>query len=178
METKKNEWLEWGKAVIVAVVLAAVVRAFLFTSYEVQGESMIPNVYDGERFIINKIGYGFSDPDRFDLIVFHANEKDDYIKRVIGLPGDTVRVKDDILYINDEPIEEPFLEKRKADYKWEHYTNDFAIPEAVPAGHVFVLGDNRPNSLDSRRLGFIANEQIVGKVDLRFWPLAEIGVID
>ncbi len=147
METKKNEWLEWGKAVIVAVVLAILVRAFLFTSYEVQGESMVPSVYDGERFIINKIGYGFTDPNRFDLIVFHATEEDDYIKRVIGLPGDKVQVKDDILYINDKPIDEPFLEQRKADSEWEPYTNDFTIPEVVPPGHVFVLGDNRPNSL-------------------------------
>ncbi|TWI56143.1 signal peptidase I [Halalkalibacter nanhaiisediminis] len=177
MDTKKNEWLEWGKAILVAIVLAAIVRAFLFTSYEVQGESMVPSVYDGERFIINKIGYGFSEPNRFDLIVFHANEEDDYIKRVIGLPGDKVEVKNDVLYINNEPVDEPFLEQRKEGLGSQPYTNDFAIPEVVPEGHVFVLGDNRPNSLDSRRIGFIPNDKIVGKVDLRFWPIAEAGVV-
>ncbi|WP_332693976.1 signal peptidase I [Halalkalibacter lacteus] len=177
METKNDEWMEWGKAFIIAIIFAVLIRTFLFTSYEVQGESMTPNVYDGERFIVNKIGYGFSEPDRFDLVVFHANEEEDYIKRVIGLPGETVFYKDDILYINDKPVEEPFLEQRVADHEWGLYTNDFAIPEVVPPGNVLVLGDNRPNSLDSRRLGFIANEQIVGKVDWRFWPIQEAGLM-
>ncbi|MFC0470557.1 signal peptidase I [Halalkalibacter kiskunsagensis] len=177
METKNDEWVEWGKAFIIAIIFAILIRTFLFTSYEVQGESMTPSVYDGERFIVNKIGYGFSEPDRFDLVVFHANEEEDYIKRVIGLPGDVVFYQDDILYINDRAVEEPFLKQKVADHKWGLYTNDFSIPEAVPLGHVFVLGDNRPNSLDSRRLGFISNEQIVGKVDWRFWPIQEVGII-
>jgi len=178
VETKKNEWLEWTKAIMIAVILAVIVRTFLFTSYEVQGESMMPNVYDGERFIINKIGYGFTEPSRFDLIVFHATESEDYIKRVIGLPGDTVAVKEDVLYINNQPVEEPFLEQKKQEYEFGFYTNDFAFPEEIPPGHVFVLGDNRPNSLDSRRIGPVPIDQIVGKVDLRFWPLTEAGVVE
>jgi signal peptidase I len=177
VETNNKEWMEWGKAFIIAIIFAILIRMFLFTSYEVQGESMTPSVYDGERFIVNKIGYGFSEPDRFDLVVFHANEEEDYIKRVIGLPGDVVFYQDDILYINDNPVEEPFLKQRVAELEWGLYTNDFVVPEAVPPGHVFVLGDNRPNSLDSRRLGFISIEQIVGKVDWRFWPIQEAGTI-
>ncbi|GAE25748.1 signal peptidase I [Halalkalibacter wakoensis JCM 9140] len=177
METKQNEWFEWGKAFIIAILLAIIIRTFVFTSYEVQGESMSPNVFDGERFIVNKMGYGFVEPDRFDLIVFHANEEEDYIKRVIGLPGDRISYRDDVLYVNDEPIEEPFLTERIEEHQWGAYTNDFAIPEVVPDGHVFVLGDNRPNSLDSRRIGFISTDQIVGKVDWRFWPLREAGLM-
>jgi signal peptidase I len=177
VETRTNEWLEWGKAFFIAIVFAILIRTFVFTSYEVQGESMSPSVFDGERFIVNKIGYGFTEPDRFDLIVFHANENEDYIKRVIGLPGDIISYQDDVLYINAEPIDEPFLKQRVAENKWGSYTNDFAVSEVVPEGHVFVLGDNRPNSLDSRRLGFIATEQIVGKVDWRFWPIKEFGLM-
>ncbi len=177
VQPEKNEYLEWGKTIVIAIVLAFLIRSFLFTSYEVRGESMVPNVYDGERLIVNKLSYEFSAPKRFDLIVFHANEQEDYIKRVIGLPGDTVHVQDDVLYINDEPIEEPFLEEVKKKGEWERYTDDFSIPEAVPEGHVFVLGDNRPRSLDSRKLGFIQNEEIVGKVNIRFWPLREVGII-
>lgn len=177
MDTSKNEWVEWGKAIAVALVLAILVRSFLFTSYEVKGESMAPNVLDGERFIINKISYEFTEPNRFDLIVFRATETDDYIKRVIGLPGDIVQVRNDVLYINNDPIEEPYLEEGKAAFTWGNYTSDFAVPEMVPKDHVFVLGDNRPNSLDSRRLGFIPMDRIIGKVNLRFWPLTEIGVV-
>ncbi|MFC0561712.1 signal peptidase I [Halalkalibacter alkalisediminis] len=174
---KSPQWLEWIKVLLIALVLATFIRVFLFTSYEVQGESMMPNVYDGERFIVNKFGYGWKEPERFDLIVFHATEDDDYIKRVIGLPGDIVYYFDDVLYINNEPVREPFLQKDIEEYAWGNYTTDFAIPEPIPAGHVFVMGDNRPNSLDSRRLGPISNEQIVGKVDLRFWPLKEAGLV-
>jgi signal peptidase I len=152
-----------------------IIRTFLFTSYEVRGESMMPTAHDGERFIVNKVGYGFSEPKRFDMIVFHATDEDDYIKRVIGLPGDTIRYEDNVLYINEEPLDEPFLNKRKAEYGQDLYTNNFEFPEVVPQNHVFVMGDNRPNSLDSRRIGFIHEDQIVGKVDLRFWPLKEVG---
>jgi signal peptidase I len=175
---KNTDWLDWGKTLLIALVFAIFIRMFLFTSYEVQGESMMPNVFDGERFIVNKIGYGFKEPERFDLIVFHATEDEDYIKRVIGLPGDVIYYQNDVLYINNEPVSEPFLEQKVEDYQWGPYTTDFAVPEAIPPGHVFVLGDNRPNSLDSRRLGPISNEQIVGKVDLRFWPLKDVGVIN
>lgn len=176
METNKNEWVEWLKAIMVALLLAVVIRAYLFTSYEVQGESMMPSVYDGERFIVNKIGYGLSEPERFDLVVFHATESEDYIKRVIGLPGDLVSYKNDVLYINNEPVEEPFLEEiDKGDRSL--YTEDFTTSEVVPEDHVFVMGDNRPNSLDSRRIGFVPVDEIVGKVDLRFWPIADVGII-
>ncbi|WP_088102772.1 signal peptidase I [Halalkalibacter urbisdiaboli] len=177
METNQNEWLEWIKAIVIALMLALIIRTFFFTSYEVQGESMMPNAHDGERFIVNKVGYGFSKPERFDMIVFNATNEDDYIKRVIGLPGDLIRYENDILYVNDEPIEEPFLDQRKAEYGEGLYTNDFVCSDVVPENHVFVLGDNRPNSLDSRRIGFVSEEQIVGKVDLRFWPLKEVGPV-
>ncbi len=177
MESSKNEWVDWIKAIFVALLLAIVVRTFLFTSYEVRGESMLPNAHDGERFIVNKIGYGFSEPERFDMIVFHATEEEDYIKRVIGLPGDTIRYEQDVLYVNDVAVEEPFIEKEIHEALDRSYTIDFSLPEVVPPEHVFVLGDNRPNSLDSRRIGFIHKEQIVGKVDLRFWPLTEVGII-
>ncbi|WP_035342368.1 signal peptidase I [Halalkalibacter hemicellulosilyticus] len=176
METTKNEWMEWVKAIVVALLLAFLIRTFLFTSYEVQGESMEPSVFDGERFIVNKVGYGFSDPQRFDLVVFHASETEDYIKRVIGLPGDQISYTNDTLYINGEEIEEPFLEAMKKDGR-DRYTRDFAMEEIVPEDHVFVLGDNRPNSLDSRRLGFIPMDHIVGKVDLRFWPITDVGIV-
>lgn len=170
MSKTKRELLGWIKAIVIAVVLAVIIRTFLFTSYEVRGESMLPTAHEGELFIVNKLNYHFSEPNRDDLIVFHATPSEDYIKRVIGIPGDRVKVEEDVLYINDEPVEEPYLEEAKQNYST--FTDNFGEVE-VPEGHVFVMGDNRPSSLDSRRIGTVSEEQIVGKVDLRFWPLSE-----
>ncbi|WP_017728814.1 signal peptidase I [Halalkalibacterium ligniniphilum] len=176
MQSIRNEVFDWLKAIVVALLLAFIIRTFLFTSYEVSGESMMPTAKDGERFIVNKMEYDFMEPERFDMIVFHATEQEDYIKRVIGLPGDRIRYENDVLYINDEPVDEPFLDERKAAYEGL-YTNDFNVDEPVPPGHVFVLGDNRPNSYDSRMIGFIELDQIVGKVNFRFWPIREAGAV-
>ncbi|TSB44794.1 signal peptidase I [Alkalicoccobacillus porphyridii] len=170
MSKTKRELLGWVKAIVIAILLAVIIRTFLFTSYEVRGESMLPTAHEGELFIVNKINYQFSEPNHDDLIVFHANPNEDYIKRVIGLPGDTVKVEDDVLYINDEPIDEPYLEEAKQGFAT--FTDNFD-PVEVPDGHVFVMGDNRPSSLDSRRIGTVSEDQIVGKVDLRFWPISE-----
>ncbi|WP_100371853.1 signal peptidase I [Bacillus sp. FJAT-45037] len=175
MNAFRSHWVDWLKAIIVALLFATIIRAFFFISYEVRGESMMPSAYDGERFIINKVGYNFVEPDRFDLIVFHATETEDYIKRVIALPGDTVQYVDDRLYINGEYVDEPFLVERVEEGNRMPYTYDFAYPQVIPEGHVFVLGDNRPYSKDSRMIGPISYESIVGKVDMRFWPITAAG---
>ena len=112
---KKNETWEWIKALLIAFGLAAIIRIFLFTPIVVDGESMMPTLENGDRMIVNKIGYTIGKPDRFDIVVFHAPEQKDYIKRVIGLPGDEVEYRDDVLYINGKPIEEPYLDQYKAE---------------------------------------------------------------
>ncbi|WMM32399.1 signal peptidase I [Shouchella clausii] len=175
---KKSEFWGWVKAIAIALILAFVVRTFVMTSFEVRGVSMVPTAHDGERFIVNKLSYQFGEPERFDLIVFHATEEDSYIKRVIGLPGDTIRFEDDILYINGEQIEEPYLEEAKAAYSGPAYTEDYSFEETVPENHVFVMGDNRPASLDSRVIGPVNEDEIIGKVGLRFWPVSEFGYMD
>jgi len=103
----KNELWEWTKALLIAIGLAAVIRYFLFAPIVVDGHSMMPTLHNGDRMIVNKLGK----PERFDIIVFHAPEQKDYIKRVIGLPGDTVEYKNDVLYINGVAYEEPYLDK-------------------------------------------------------------------
>lgn len=170
----KSEVWGWVKAIAIAVIIAFVVRTFVVTSFEVSGMSMEPTAQNGERFVVNKLSYQFGEPDRFDLIVFDATEDDRYIKRVIGLPGDTIRYEDDQLYVNDEQVEEPFLEEVRSNYDGQ-YTIDYQIEETVPEDHVFVMGDNRQNSLDSRRIGPVHEDDIIGKVGLRFWPLTEFG---
>jgi signal peptidase I len=183
MAKQKNEWLDWLKALIIAVIIAVVVRMFLFAPIVVDGPSMQPTLHDNDFMIVNKISYRFGEPDRKDIIVFHATESKDYIKRVIGVPGDHVEMIDDTLYINGEIVDEPYLDSEKAALEdGGNLTNDFTLEdlpgnyEEIPEGYVLVLGDNRRNSTDSRYIGLISEDQIVGKVQLTFWPLDRIGL--
>ena len=179
---KKNELWEWIKALVVAVLLAAVIRYFFFAPIVVDGLSMMPTLNDQDRMIVNKFSYQIGEPDRFDIIVFHAPENKDYIKRVIGLPGDTVEYKDDILYVNGKAFEEPYLEELKNDEILDGpLTEPFTLKEkigqeTVPEGELFVMGDNRRFSKDSRHIGTVPMEEVLGKTSLVYWPIKEIGM--
>ncbi|GGF15806.1 signal peptidase I [Halobacillus andaensis] len=168
------------KAVLIAVLIAFVFKTYLFASYIVDGESMEPTLYDGNLLMVNKIAYDIRDIDRTDVIVFHANPEEDYVKRVIGLPGDEISFENDILYINGEAVAEPYLDQLRPN-DGEVFTEDFTLEEVtgetvVPEGELFVMGDNRRDSLDSRSFGFVSIEQIVGEVDMRYWPFSQVAV--
>jgi signal peptidase I len=176
---EKNELWEWIKAILIALALVGLIRIFLFTPTIVSGESMEPNFFDKERLIVNKIIYDFRTPQRGEVIVFHSPYGRDYIKRVIALPGETVRVEDDDVFINGERLKEPYIEEivKETQARGQKYnTHDYPERE-VPEGTVFVLGDNRPISQDSRSIGFVEQEDIVGRADLVFWPLHELQII-
>ncbi len=180
---KKNETWEWIKALLIAFGLAAIIRVFFFTPIVVDGESMMPTLENGDRMIVNKIGYTIGEPDRFDIVVFHAPEQKDYIKRVIGLPGDIVEYKDDILYINGKTYDEPYLDEYKAEVGDGPLTEDFKLEdkiqsETVPKGTIFVMGDNRRKSKDSRHIGAVSTEEIIGSSKIVFWPFKEIGIVN
>lgn len=181
---KKNEWLDWIKALLLAFGLAFIVRAFLFAPIVVDGPSMLPTLHDRDQMIVNKFSYLIQDPERFDIVVFHASAQKDFIKRIIGLPGEHVAVVDNVLYIDGEPVEELFLDEQKNQMKpYQMLTNDFTLEdlpgefEVVPEGHVFVLGDNRGNSTDSRMLGVIPMDEIIGKTSLIYWPFDRMQLI-
>ncbi|PSL45208.1 type I signal peptidase [Salsuginibacillus halophilus] len=182
MNSIGREVWEWAKTFAVVLVIVLLVRMFLFANYVVHGESMMPTIEDGERLIINKVGYEIADPERFDLVVFNATDDSDYIKRIIGLPGDELRFEDDELYINGESYDEPYLDEAKGTYSAGPFTYDFSLLEVtgeavVPEDQLFVLGDNRRNSLDSRQLGYIAIDDVVGKANIRYWPVDDISMI-
>jgi signal peptidase I len=179
----KSESWEWLKAVAVALVLAIVIRYFFFAPIVVDGLSMMPTLEHNDRMIVNKIGYNISEPDRFDIIVFHAPQNKDYIKRVVGLPGDSIHYENDMLYINDEAYEEPYLDEFKEETENKPLTRNFDLNdvtgyETIPEGHVFVLGDNRQHSKDSRHIGVIPYDEVVGKANFVFWPVQEVRLVD
>jgi signal peptidase I len=180
-ETWGKEGVEWLKAFGIGLIIFAFVRTFFFSNYVVEGESMMPTLEEGNKLVVNKIGYQIGELNRFDVIVFHASEKKDFVKRIIGLPGDRIEYRDDQLWINGEKYPEPYLEKYRKEILDDRLTGDFTLKERtgekiVPKDHLFVLGDNRRGSLDSRHFGFVSVNQVVGKVNLRYWPINEVDV--
>lgn len=180
--TMENKWIaeifSWLKALLIALVIVLLFRHFLITPSVVKGESMMPNLQDGDRIILSKI----SEINRFDEIAFKAPDADDnYVKRVIGVPGDTVEMRNDQLIINGQEFEEPYLDEFKESLSDGYtLTEDFTLEtltgqEKVPEGKFFVLGDNRQRSKDSRMFGFIDEETVIGDVKFRIWPIQSIG---
>ncbi len=142
---------------------------------EVRGESMYPALDNGDQLIVDKISYKFTDPKRFDVIVFPFQYQEDtyYIKRIIGLPGETVQIEDGVIYINGSALSES--------YGYEEIKNPGLASAAVTLGEqeYFVLGDNRNDSSDSREpsVGNISRDQIIGKAWIRIWPLSSFGFV-
>jgi len=185
-EKKASDWLSWFKIIIIALVFALVVRKFIFSPIIVEGPSMQPTLYSQDQMIVNKFQYYFQEPQRFDIIVFHASEQKDFIKRVIGLPGEHVAVKDDVLYIDHEPIDQSFLPTTSSNQNFFHInTADFSLEklngnyDTIPEGFIFVLGDNRHNSTDSRHndVGLVPIDEVVGKTNVIYWPPSRIQIV-
>ncbi|MBB6452944.1 signal peptidase I [Salirhabdus euzebyi] len=182
--TLVRELISWIKVIIIAIGVAFLIRTFLFTPIVVEGPSMLPTLESNDHMVVNKFSYRFSEPKRFDIIVFHSPEKSDYIKRIIGLPGEHIAYKDEILYVDGQAILEPFIKERLEKLMSpSHYTHDFRLEEVeggyevIPDGHVFVLGDNRTNSTDSRFIGPVPYDQIVGKAQLVYWPFKHFRIV-
>ncbi|HJQ28873.1 MAG TPA: signal peptidase I [Rubrobacter sp.] len=148
------------------------VRPFVMEAFWIPSGSMIPTLEIGDRVLVNKFIYRFTEPKRGDIVVFTSvdNPKEDLIKRVVGVPGDTIAVRGGKLFLNGEPQKEPYTNKKLPD-------RSFFARTTVPKGHVFVMGDNRGNSADSRVFGPLPKKNIEGEAFLRFWPPHRIGLI-
>ncbi|EMN7732547.1 signal peptidase I [Bacillus cereus] len=178
-ENVGNEIYSWIKSLALALIIAFIVRQFLFSPMNVIGESMLPTFENKDKVMVSKLSY----LQRFDIVVFDAPDANEYyIKRVIGLPGDSIEMKDEVLYINGKEIEQPYLEGIKGDNNSSGMrTGDFTLQELtgetkVPEGSLFVLGDNRIISKDSRSFGFVSKESIIGEVKFQYYPLDRIGI--
>lgn len=163
-ETKK-ELIIYG-SIILAIIL---IRTFVITPVRVNGSSMYSTLKDGEIMILNKLDYKLHDIERFDIVVVKTDEKK-IIKRVIGLPGETLKYEDNTLYINDKKIDEPYLKDATEDFNITSLGYD-----KIPDDCYFVLGDNRDNSSDSRIIGPVKKSQITGSASLVLFPFSEAG---
>lgn len=158
------------ETIIPAIIIALLINLFLAQATRVYGQSMEPNLHTDERLIVEKVSYKLHPPQRDDIIVLKVRDeaKELLIKRVIGLPGETVEVRDGKVLINGEPLDEPYLARP---------TLGRYGPTVVPPEHVFVMGDNRNASNDSRAFGPVSYNHIIGKAWVSYWPPSEAGLI-
>lgn len=191
-----KELLQWVEAIAIAIVLAILIRGFLFEPVIIEGRSMLDTLHDGDRVILNKITLAFNEPDYGDIVVIEIEEPyfknldflnnskvakrllptttgADYIKRVIAKEGDIVNVKNGYVYVNDVKLEELYT---RAD--GTTLASSVNMPYTVGEGMYFVMGDNRIESRDSRAFGAVSEDQIIGKTIIRVWPLYSLGKID
>jgi signal peptidase I len=171
---KKRHGMYLGEileSVAIAVILAVIIRFFLFQPFYIPSGSMEPTLKPGDRIIVNKLIYRYSQPERGDIMVFKypRDPARDFIKRAVGLPEETVEIKNSKVYINNKEIPQPFLEPGLQ-------FGSFG-PVEVPEGSYFMMGDNRNNSEDSRVWGTLPRENMVGKAMFIYWPISRIGMI-
>lgn len=164
---RSNSWLDWIKAIVIAVITILILRSFVLTTSIVEGDSMSPTLEDGEKIVFNKIVYMVSEPHRGDIVIIQHSDKN-YVKRIIGLPGETIEVFNHELYINEEKYDNMFVDEQN-----QNLTADFG-PHSIPSDSYFVIGDNRAISLDSRNgLGYIKKSEVIGKSEFIIYPLDE-----
>jgi len=166
-----EELVAWFKTLASAAVYATLIVTFGFQVARVEGQSMAPTLHDQDRLIVNKLAYRLGDPHVGDIVMLYYPLKPEksFVKRIIAEEGDQVRIVDGRVYRNDVPLDDSFV---PAEYR----SHDDWGPQVIPEGYYFVMGDHRNNSSDSRHWGFVPKKYIIGKVQLRWWPMAQAHV--
>lgn len=178
---KPNIMREILEVILPALALFLLIHTLIAEARFVPSPSMVPTIELGDRFLVEKVTYRFTQPKRGEIVVFHPTQraknqamqygqvlKEDFIKRIIALPGEKVFVKEGKVYVNGKVLNEPYInEERRPFYEVKTLT--------VPPGQYWVLGDNRNNSFDSHRWGFVPRNNIIGRAVWRFWPLSRVG---
>jgi signal peptidase I len=194
-----KESLQWAASIAIALIFAVSLRSYAFAGAQVKQCSMQNTLFEGQRLVENKLAYSYTNPKRRDIIIINRNvekgvlnifiqnskeviqgfyknnddqdnQKERLVKRIIGLPGDKIDIRNGKVYLNGALYKESYI-------KGSTFPNNMKFPVTVPKNHYFVMGDNREVSLDSRDLGFISSDKIEGKVVLRVWPLDKFGGI-
>jgi signal peptidase I len=161
-----EELITWFKTLASAAVYATLIVTFGFQVARVEGQSMAPTLADQDRLIVNKLAYRLGEPRRGDIVMLYYPLKPEksFVKRVIGEEGDQVRIVDGRVYVNDVPLQDDYVPPEYRDH------HDWG-PQVIPDGYYFVMGDHRNNSSDSRHWGMVPKKYIIGKVQLRWWPI-------
>ena len=174
--------LEFIQSIVLALSVFVLFYLFVAQPNEVKGSSMYPNFENGEYLLTEKISYQFGEPKRGDVVIFKAPASEpcaadecEYIKRVIGIPGDKVMVKEGDVYVNGEMLDQSFLPEKVYTSQGEYMEE--GVEKVVPEGQYLCFGDNRPNSRDGREFGPIDRDLIIGKAFVKYWPLSSIGLI-
>ncbi|UCG77963.1 MAG: signal peptidase I [Nitrospirota bacterium] len=179
-KVKKKIW-EYTEAIITALVLALIIRAYVVQAFKIPSGSMIPTLVVGDHILVNKFIYGtkipftdkkilaFKEPKKGDIIVFKypENPKRDFIKRVIATEGDFIEGKNKVIYVNGDPIEEEYTQHTDSSIRFDR--RDSFGPIKVPDDKIFVMGDNRDQSYDSRYWGFVEEKDVLGKAFILYW---------
>ncbi len=169
-ELKQHEWYDLLETIIFAFILAFIIKSFILQISYIPTGSMIPTLNEREAVLVLRVPYYFREPKRGEIIIFKYPEDPtkEYVKRLIGLPGDKIEIKNGVVYVNGNPLEEPYVQNK---------TSDNYGPITVPQNSYFVLGDNRPVSVDSRYWGFVPKKNLVGKAVFRLWPPQRVGLV-
>jgi len=196
----RSFWREFPVLVVAAFALALLIKTFVMQAFYIPSGSMLPTLEIGERILVEKVSYRLGGPDRGDVVVFerslnpaipspHEDDsvvedvvnafkslfgwptggEQDYVKRVMAVGGDTIESREGVVYVNDEAVDEPYLPKGVV-------TSDFP-PQRIPMGQIFVMGDNRGSSDDSRNFGPVPEDEVVGRAFLSIWPANDIGTL-
>ena len=177
-----NFILEFVQSIVLALSVFVLLYLFVAQPNEVKGSSMMPNFTDGEYLLTDKLSYQFGTPQRGDVVVFRAPPSEpcsadqcEYIKRIIGIPGDRVMVKDGLVYLNGALLNQTWLPKDFVSDPGSFSAE--GVEETVPAGYYLCFGDNRSHSRDGREFGPIKRDLVVGKAFFKYWPIASIGLV-
>lgn len=162
----------WMRDLFISIGISAFIIIFLYQPVEVEGTSMLPGLQDQERIFVNKFVYKFEAIQRGDIVVFHypLDPSKSYIKRVIGVPGDHIRIVDGTVYVNDQPLGEAYVPS-------EYFDARSMVETTVPEDSYFVLGDHRSMSNDSRDFGAVSQKYIFGKAVLVYWPVDKLSMV-